>query len=164
MMKPRTSLPVPGSVMLSTSMQYSSFVGKVLTHISSEPSSARRSKPEKSQWKRYPLCLSVRGLYRVNSFVRIGSADIAEGEAKIRQILRVALNCSCEILAICHCHPSGKVDPSDEDVMFTLQLRRACDTLMIKLEDHIIIGADSHASVFEIMKKHRQSFPPLTEI
>ena len=108
------------------------------------------------------LCLDSR--YRVNSFVRIGSADIAEGEAKIRQILRVALNCSCEILAICHCHPSGKVDPSDEDVMFTLQLRRACDTLMIKLEDHIIIGADSHASVFEIMKKHRQSFPPLTEI
>ena len=106
--------------------------------------------------------LSLDSRYRVNSFVRIGSTEIAEGEAKVKQILRVALNSSCEILAICHCHPSGKADPSDEDVMFTLQLRRACDALMIKLEDHIIIAGDTHTSVLKLMKRHRQGPPNIT--
>jgi len=41
---------------------------------------------------------------------------------------------------VCHNHPSGKLDPSPEDIEITHRLREAGELLGIGVLDHILIG------------------------
>ena len=50
---------------------------------------------------------------------------------------------------VSHNHPSGNVDPSDEDREITTRLRQAGDTLGISLLDHIIFTRNSYYSFIE---------------
>jgi DNA repair protein RadC len=50
---------------------------------------------------------------------------------------------------IYHNHPSGKLNPSREDVELTDLLKSGAETLAIKFLDHIIIAGDSYYSFAE---------------
>lgn len=41
---------------------------------------------------------------------------------------------------VAHCHPSGFADPSEEDLVMTKKLAKACSIVGVSLLDHIIIG------------------------
>ncbi|MCA8834162.1 MAG: hypothetical protein K8953_03665, partial [Proteobacteria bacterium] len=58
------------------------------------------------------------------------------------------LNASSVILV--HNHPSGDPKPSKADVELTRHIQAALDTVKITLHDHIIIGAQSHASLHDL--------------
>ena len=57
----------------------------------------------------------------------------------IRSILHHGLTIECSGLIIAHNHPSGRVEPSNADIDFTLQLTKACELVGIDLLDHIIV-------------------------
>lgn len=55
-------------------------------------------------------------------------------------ILRKAILLKSKAIIICHNHPSGKVEPSKEDINITSNLKKAAELMDIKLLDHIIVS------------------------
>jgi DNA repair protein RadC len=54
-------------------------------------------------------------------------------------------------LIVGHNHPSGDPKPSGEDISVTRRLAQAGAILGIRLCDHIVLGADTFASLRERM-------------
>mgnify|MGYP006280079595 CR=1 FL=1 len=63
-----------------------------------------------------------------------------------REVFKRAIREGAYALIVMHNHPSGKPDPSEEDIQLTQQLRKAGDVLGIEVLDHIIIGKGSYFS------------------
>ena len=74
---------------------------------------------------------------------------IDEAAVHPREVVRAALEFHCSSLVLVHNHPSGKVEPSREDFEITQKIKAACQTVAIKVLDHIIIGENSHFSFSE---------------
>lgn len=49
-------------------------------------------------------------------------------------------------LVICHNHPGGTPNPSQEDTVFTQKMEQACQLLGLWLRDHVIITKEKHFS------------------
>ena len=49
-------------------------------------------------------------------------------------------------IIVCHNHPSGNCEPSDEDISVTHNLERAGEIMGIALIDHVIVCRDSYFS------------------
>lgn len=58
----------------------------------------------------------------------------------VRLIFAVALKCSATGIILCHNHPSGNLNPSDNDISLTRSIRKCSEFLQINLIDHLIIS------------------------
>lgn len=81
----------------------------------------------------------------------IGVSQISKGGISgtiidTRIILQTALKSSASSIIIVHNHPSGNLNPSDDDVKITRKLKDACQIMDITLLDHIILTRESHFS------------------
>jgi DNA repair protein RadC len=65
-----------------------------------------------------------------------GSGVIADPTLIVREAVRSAAT----YVILVHNHPSGKGEPSDDDISLTIAVRDACALFGIRLLDHIIIG------------------------
>ncbi len=50
-------------------------------------------------------------------------------------------------IIIAHNHPKGSVDPSHEDIDFTLEIIQLCRKVKVNVNDHIIVGANETLSM-----------------
>lgn len=66
-----------------------------------------------------------------------------------REIFSEALKLKAVAIAIAHNHPSGKLDPSEDDINVTKRIRVAGEILGIKLLDHIIFSPKDFYSFME---------------
>ena len=66
-----------------------------------------------------------------------------------REVFKPAVRASAASVILAHNHPSGKVEPSQEDREVTRRLGEAADVLGIEVLDHVIVG-DGYFS----MKEH----------
>lgn len=66
-----------------------------------------------------------------------------------REVMKTAILSNSNSIMIAHNHPSGSVNPSNEDKRVTERMVNVCDILGIKLLDHIIIGDDKYFSFKE---------------
>ena len=64
----------------------------------------------------------------------------------INEVLRKAILCKAISIIIAHNHPSGNINPSNEDIILTKRMDNACRLMDIKLLDHIIVTTNSHFS------------------
>jgi DNA repair protein RadC len=64
-----------------------------------------------------------------------------------REVFQNAIKESANAIIIVHNHPSGNVNPSDEDREITDRLKEAGDVLGIKVLDHVIIGKNKYRSI-----------------
>lgn len=64
----------------------------------------------------------------------------------IRQIFNWAVIEQASTIILAHNHPSGTLYPSTQDIEITQRLRKAGDTLDIKVADHIIITNNGYYS------------------
>lgn len=67
-----------------------------------------------------------------------------------REIFNIAIRNSAASIIIMHNHPSGSVDPSDQDFEVTKQIYLAGNIIGIGLVDHIVIGKWSYSSIREL--------------
>lgn len=74
-----------------------------------------------------------------------GSVD--ESAVHVRELMRRAMDLGATALIIVHNHPSGDPAPSRQDISLTRDLAEAGRHLKITLHDHVIIGANGHASL-----------------
>ena len=74
----------------------------------------------------------------------LGVYDVSKGSINstvidLRLVLSVALKCLASSIILVHNHPSGNINPSEQDREFTKKIKSACKFLEIQLFDHIII-------------------------
>lgn len=83
------------------------------------------------------------------------SRRIAEGglhgcSVDARDVLRAAIREAATAFVLVHNHPSGDPTPSTEDVELTHMIARAATAIGTPLLDHVIIGGESHVSLFDL--------------
>ena len=84
----------------------------------------------------------------------LGDKDLFFGtvdEAAVhpREIVKAALFQNASNIVLVHNHPSGKVEPSREDFEITQKIKAACQTVSIRVIDHIIVGENQYFSFSE---------------
>lgn len=61
-------------------------------------------------------------------------------------IFQTALICNACYIILLHNHPSGNLNPSDDDVKLTRKLKQAGEFLDLKIIDHVIATSDGYYS------------------
>ena len=80
---------------------------------------------------------------------RLSVGGIAGTYVDIRLIMKEAILCNATGMIISHNHPSGNENPSPEDNRITEQIKKAADSLNIRLTDHIIITSNTYYSYMD---------------
>ena len=91
----------------------------------------------------YNIGLDTKNRIKVIDLVAIGSIDVCY--PSVREIFRMAIYKDCSSIILCHNHPSGDSHPSEEDIRFTMSVKKAAELLEIRLLDHIIIGDSKYS-------------------
>lgn len=77
------------------------------------------------------------------------TGTVDEAHVHPREIVKKALEYHATGLILVHNHPSGRVEPSQEDIHITRKIKTACEFVSVKVLDHIIIGGDQYYSFRE---------------
>jgi len=72
--------------------------------------------------------------------IQISKGSINATVVDPKEIVKNASLKSASSIILVHNHPSGEIEPSQNDVELTNRIKNACDILNIKVLDHIIIG------------------------
>ena len=87
-----------------------------------------------------------------NQIISIENISIGTLNASIvhpRDVFNAAIKKNANSVILLHNHPSGDVNPSNEDISITKRLIEAGNIIGIKVLDHIIIGNDVFLSMKE---------------
>jgi DNA repair protein RadC len=77
----------------------------------------------------------------------MSEGTIDETAVYVRQVIRRAIDLGSAALILVHNHPSGDPAPSRADIEITRQIAEAGKRLGIAVHDHVVIGAQGHASL-----------------
>lgn len=66
-----------------------------------------------------------------------------------REVLKGAIKRSASAIIVMHNHPSGNVNPSNNDILLTKQLMKSCALVGIPLLDHLITNGSNYYSFFD---------------
>lgn len=77
----------------------------------------------------------------------VAEGSIDKSLLPIREILNAVLRFDGRALAVAHNHPSGDLNPSEEDVRGTKELVSSARVLGLRILDHVIVAGDRWARV-----------------
>jgi len=86
---------------------------------------------------------------RVQGFDIISSGNLNSSIVHPREVFRRAVVTNCASIILAHNHPSGNIEPSNEDIMLTKKLVEAGKIIDINIFDHIVFGENSYTSFVE---------------
>jgi len=97
-----------------------------------------------------------------NTVIGIALLSIGSLTASIvdpRQVFKAAILANAASIILCHNHPSGNLEPSQEDIRITRKVKRAGRLLDIPLRDHLIIANGAFTSLARrgVVDEDRQS-------
>ena len=84
--------------------------------------------------------------HRIIRAVRHSKGGLAETAVDLRLILKGALDCNSTTIVLSHNHPSGNVNPSNEDIKITQKVKTAAKLMDITLLDHVIVTDHNYYS------------------
>jgi len=93
------------------------------------------------------MCLDVKNQPTAINVCHIGSLNASIVHP--REVMKTAIMSNSASIIVAHNHPSGKPEPSQEDIDVTKRLAEAGKILGIELMDHLIIGEDTFISLKE---------------
>ena len=85
-----------------------------------------------------------------NDLIGVETVSIGSIHATIitpRDVFKSAILANAVSIVLCHNHPSGNLDPSNNDLELTKALVKAGDLLGIKVLDHIIVSNQGYRSL-----------------
>lgn len=88
-------------------------------------------------------------LNRANKVIRkiqISKGGVTGTIIDIRMIVKEALDNLATNIILVHNHPSGNMEPSEDDNRITMKLKEACGLLDISFMDHLIVCDESYFS------------------
>lgn len=62
-------------------------------------------------------------------------------------VLSMPVSKKCKKIILCHNHPSGNLEPSEADILFTERMEKAAAIMKIELLDHIIITETNYVAI-----------------
>lgn len=86
---------------------------------------------------------------RLLGVVSLSEGGIAGTVVDLRLLFAVALKTASSSIIIAHNHPSGNLNPSDNDRVLTKRIMNAGDILDVKLLDHLIITKEAYFSFIQ---------------
>ena len=78
---------------------------------------------------------------------QMSRGTVDEAAVHIREVIRRAIDLGSAAIILVHNHPSGDPSPSRADIDLTRAIAAAGKPLNIAVHDHLIIGANGHASL-----------------
>ncbi|MBA1316527.1 DNA repair protein RadC [Pseudomonas monteilii] len=94
-------------------------------------------------------CLFLDTKHRPLAFETLFRGTIDRASVYPREVVRRALLHNAAALILCHNHPSGSIEPSQDDVHLTLSLKRGLALIDVRVLDHIIVGDGEPLSMVE---------------
>lgn len=91
------------------------------------------------------LHLNTRNILIRDEIMNHGTVD--QAPVHVREVIRRALELQSAAIILVHNHPSGDPTPSRADIEITRRIVEAGKPLNIAVHDHLIIGANGHASL-----------------
>ncbi|MCE6957529.1 DNA repair protein RadC [Cereibacter sphaeroides] len=76
----------------------------------------------------------------------LASPAVAHVPVYPREVAKRALELNASAVILIHNHPSGDPTPSTEDIEMTLEVASACETIDVRVHDHIVIGREAEVS------------------
>jgi len=95
------------------------------------------------------LCLSLNGAHEVTAVRVVSVGLVNRAIVHPREVFADPLTDRAAAVIVAHNHPSGNVEPSEEDRHVTQRLAQAGKTLGVSLLDHIIFGNSAYYSFLE---------------
>jgi DNA repair protein RadC len=86
---------------------------------------------------------------KVTKFETISVGSLNSSVVHPREIFKFAIENSSASIILLHNHPSGNLEPSNEDIAITKKLVEAGKILNIEVLDHIIVGGNLFTSMVE---------------
>ena len=80
---------------------------------------------------------------------RLSAGGLTGTLVDVRMIMKEAILCNATGMIIAHNHPSGNEKPSGEDNRITEQVKKAAETLNIRLIDHLIVTSNTYYSYMD---------------
>ena len=80
---------------------------------------------------------------------RLSAGGLTGTLVDVRLIMKEAILCNATGMIIAHNHPSGNENPSVEDNRITEQVKKAAETLNIRLIDHVIVTSNTYYSYMD---------------
>jgi len=90
-------------------------------------------------------CIFLNTRNRILAIEKMFSGSISASAIYPREVVKRILALKSSAIVLTHNHPSGFVDPSDEDKAITVRIAIALACIDVKLHDHIIIGDGFHS-------------------
>ncbi len=95
------------------------------------------------------VCASLNGAHEVIGVRVISKGLVNRTMVHPREVFADAITDRACAVAVAHNHPSGRLDPSPEDMEITRKLKKAGDFLGIPLLDHIVFSESGYFSFVE---------------
>ncbi|WGQ09918.1 JAB domain-containing protein [Pedobacter gandavensis] len=80
---------------------------------------------------------------RVLGCFNVGTGGVSAVVVDAKLIFGVALKASASAIILAHCHPSGNLDPSSQDITITNKLIEIGKYLDLRILDHLILTPDN---------------------
>jgi DNA repair protein RadC len=96
------------------------------------------------------LCLDTKCRFSPGSQIVLSEGSINSSIIDTREIFKKALAHNAASIILLHNHPSGDPAPSREDIDVTRKVVEAGRLLQVPVNDHIIIGDGTYASLREL--------------
>jgi len=93
------------------------------------------------------LCLNVRN--QINKIETISIGTLTASLVHPREVFKIAIENNSVQIILCHNHPSGETDPSEDDLKITRRLIEIGKIMGIEVIEHIIFTQDSYLSFRE---------------
>jgi DNA repair protein RadC len=94
-------------------------------------------------------CLFLDSKHRPLAFEILFRGTIDRASIYPREVVRRALLHNAAALILCHNHPSGHCEPSQDDVHLTQVLKRSLALIDVRVVDHVIVGDGEPLSMVE---------------
>ncbi len=87
------------------------------------------------------------GGHRVYRVLTVASGGATSSVVPVREVLSLALRHDAVAIALAHNHPSGSVEPSEDDVAVTDRLKAASRGVGLRFLDHVVVAGDQWRSI-----------------
>ena len=102
-----------------------------------------------SRTQEHFLCIMLNGAHELMGINVVSIGLVNKTLVHPREIFADPLKERATAVVLAHNHPSGNLEPSDDDIATTARIRKAGALLGIEVLDHIVFSEDSYRSMVE---------------
>jgi len=84
--------------------------------------------------------------HRTIAWAKISQGGVSATVCDPKIVAKYAIDTLCSAVILVHNHPSGNLNPSEQDIAITQRIKRCLALFEISFIDHVILTEDSHYS------------------